>query len=101
MSHRRAPSAANRPDELPVFTRFYDLLVWSLTRADDFPKVLRPTLTGRFLVLLLDVLERLLDLRYRRDREPLFRELNLSLEKLRVLSRLAQPRSERIGIWRT
>jgi len=85
-------SAAARPDELPVFTQFYALLVWSFERAEAFPKVLRPTLTQRFLELLLQALELLLELRYSRKRQPLFARANMTLEKLRVLSRVLEAR---------
>ena len=40
--------ARTLPSELPVFTRYYDLFVWSFKRSEGFPKVLRPTLTQRF-----------------------------------------------------
>ena len=78
--------------ELPVFTRFYDLLVWSFHRSEGFPKLLRPTLSLRFSELLLLALEQLLELRYTRDRQPLFGRLNLTLEKLRILSRALKDR---------
>ena len=80
------------PTELPVFTAFYDLMLWAFTRADGFPKILRSTLTARFLSLHLDVLEGLLELRYTRERPPVFRRVNLGIEKLRVLSRLLKDR---------
>ena len=84
--------SAARPDELPVFSAYYDLMVWAYARAEGFPKVLRPTLTQRFLVILLDALEGLLELRYTRDRGRLFRTVNLDLEKLRVISRALKDR---------
>ena len=80
------------PSELPVFTRYYDLFVWSFQRAEGFPKVLRPTLTQRYSELLLVALEELLELRYTRERTALFARLNLTLEKLRVLSRALKDR---------
>ena len=51
-----------------------------------------PTLTQRFSELLLGALEELLELRYTRERAPLFAHLNLTLEKLRVLSRALKDR---------
>ncbi len=80
------------PKELPVFTAYYDLFLWAFARAEGFPKILRPTLTRRFLLLLLEVLEGLLELRYTRQRLPIFRTLNLSLEKLRIISRALKDR---------
>ena len=84
--------AKTLPSELPVFTRYYDLFVWSFHRSEGFPKVLRPTLTQRFGELLLLALEQLLELRYTRERSSLFRRLNLTLEKLRILSRALKDR---------
>jgi len=84
--------AATVPSELPVFTRYYDLFVWSFQRAEGFPKVLRPTLTQRFGELLLSALEQLLELRYTRERTARFARVNLTLEKLRVLSRALKDR---------
>ena len=78
--------------ELPVFTRYYDLLVWSFHRSEGFPKLLRPSLTQRFSELLLAALEQLLELRYTRERGPLFGRINLTLEKLRILSRALKDR---------
>lgn len=80
------------PTELPVFTAFYEVMLWAFARADGFPKVLRPTLTARFLALHVEVLEGLLELRYTRERPPIFRQINLGIEKLRVLSRLLKDR---------
>ena len=84
--------AATVPSELPVFTRYYDLFVWSFQRSEGFPKVLRLTLAQRFGELLLTALELLLELRYTRERQPLFARVNLTLEKLRVLSRALKDR---------
>ncbi len=90
MSRRGVPRTT--PAELPVFTRYYDLFLWSFERAEGFPKVLRPTLTQRWQALLLEALELLLELRYTREREALFRRTNLTLEKLRVLARALEAR---------
>ena len=80
------------PSELPVLTHYYQLLTWSFERAEGFPKLLRPSLTQRFLALLLEGLEGLLELRYTREREPLFRATNLTFEKLRFLARALKDR---------
>lgn len=96
MSAGRAPGQRRRdrgsPTELPVFTRYYDLFLWSFERSEGFPKVLRPSLTHRWQALLVDALEQLLELRYTRDRAALFRRTNLTFEKLRVLTRALEAR---------
>ena len=88
----RKPRRRSVPSELPVLSDYYRLLIWGFERAEGFPKVLRPSLTSRFLALLLEGLETLLELRYTREREPLFRATNLSFEKLRYLSRALKDR---------
>lgn len=96
---RHAASAPGRrrggreaPAELPVFTRYYELFLWSFERSEGFPKVLRPSLTQRWQALLVDGLELLLELRYTRERAALFRRTNLTFEKLRVLTRALEAR---------
>ena len=89
---RRRRRSRALPSELPVLSQYYGLLVWCFERAEGFPKVLRPSLTQRFLTLLLEGLETLLELRYSRERGPLFRTTNLTLEKLRFLSRALKDR---------
>jgi hypothetical protein len=89
---RRRAQRRSVPSELPILSDYYRLLTWSYERAEGFPKVLRPSLTHRFLALLLEGLETLLELRYSREREPLFRATNLCFEKLRFLSRALKDR---------
>ena len=81
-----------RPDELPILIEFEALLHWSFDRCASFPKILRPTLSHRFQTHLLDALEQLLELRYTRQRSPLFRRVNLTFETLRFLSRALHQR---------
>ncbi|MBU0754153.1 MAG: diversity-generating retroelement protein Avd [Planctomycetes bacterium] len=75
-------------EELPLFTHWYDTLVWMFKTAQRFPKSQRLTLTIRFLNLGLEVMEKIQALRYTKNREPLFRRTNLALDRLRVLSRI-------------
>lgn len=81
-----------RPGELPVLSHYHELFAWSFARTEGFPKALRASLTLRFQLLLLEGLEQLLDLRYTRERDPLFRQVNLTFEKLRYLSRALEER---------
>ncbi|MFH1998516.1 MAG: diversity-generating retroelement protein Avd [Planctomycetota bacterium] len=75
-------------EELPLFTHWYDLLTWMFRTAQRFPKSQRLILTIRFLNLGLDVMEKIQALRYAKRRDNLFSKANLSLDRLRVLSRL-------------
>ncbi len=75
-------------DELPLFTHWYDTLSWMLKASQRFPKSYRMTLTARFVNLGLDLMEKVHALRYTRKRGRLFRQTDLALDRLRVLSRL-------------
>ena len=83
---------ATLPTELPVFTHYYELFQWAFERSEGFPRVLRASLGLRWCELLVLGLEQLLELRYTRQREQLFRRLNMTLEKLRILSRALKDR---------
>ena len=77
----------NRP---PVYTLLVDLLGWSLDRTASLPRSQRFTFGERVDRLTLDCLERALEAIYsppEKKAAPL-REINLSLEKLRVFWRL-------------
>ena len=74
--------------ELPLFSLRYGLTGRLLERAGRFPKGLRPTLGIRLIERALDVLETVVKLQYTRERRLLFQEVNLALERLRILLRL-------------
>lgn len=79
--------------EVPVlFAHWEGFLGWLLDHTQKFPKHLRFTLTGRIDNLALDIYTRIAEARYRRDRVALLERLNLDLELLRLLLRLARDR---------
>lgn len=77
------------PDPPVVYTRFESFLGWLLQRTEKFPRRAAHTLRQRIDTLALDVFERLIEARYTRDRAPILCQINLDLEKLRLLLRLA------------
>ena len=77
-------------DDLPIFTKWIDFLEWLLPALDKFPKKVRFTFTQRIESLALDIVEDLVEARYRKNRVTILKRANLRLEKLRVLTRLAQ-----------
>jgi hypothetical protein len=81
--------ACIRENELAVITRTYDLVKWSCQHSSTFPRNHRFVLGERIERRLYDVLETLIQARYTRDRQPLLRQANLSLEILRFQMRLA------------
>jgi hypothetical protein len=75
--------------ELPVIRKTYDLVLWSCRHIGGFPRPHRFVLGERMERRLYDLLETLLQARYTRDRQPLLRQANLTLEVLRFQMRLA------------
>jgi hypothetical protein len=75
--------------ELPVIRKTYDLVLWACRHTSRFPRQHRFVLGERMERRLYDLLETLLQARYTRDRQPLLRQANLTLEVLRFQMRLA------------
>ena len=77
-------------EELVVITRTYDLVLWSCHHTGRFPRCHRFVLGERIERNLYDLLETLIRARYRRQRQPLLEQANLTLEVLRFQMRLAR-----------
>jgi len=76
--------------ELLVLAQFEEFTGWLLTRTTRWPKSVRFTLTQRLENHALDVVEQLVVARYqRRGRRPRLDQVNLVLERMRHLLRLA------------
>lgn len=76
-------------NELPVILKTYDMVSWSVQHTARFPRSHRFVLGERIERRLYDLLETLLEAKYTRDRQPLLRRANLTLEVLRFQMRLA------------
>ena len=77
--------------EMPIFTRTFDLLTWLLPATNNFPRAHRHSFTQRLLDAAFDLRERLEEANLRRGQARLER-LNLAdeaLAKVRVYLRLA------------
>ncbi|MCK4413817.1 MAG: diversity-generating retroelement protein Avd [Candidatus Eisenbacteria sp.] len=79
-------------EELPLFVHWMEFLDWLLSRTEKFPRSVRLSISNRIEALALDILEEIIEARYRRDRLPVLRAINLRLEKLRVLLRICHGR---------
>lgn len=79
------------PDEMIIFTRTYDLLLWLLPKAEHFPKIYRSTVTQRLMDAALDFQEALFDARAGRGerRQERLQAADAELDKLRLYLRLA------------
>ena len=75
-------------EELPVFIRWYKFLDWLLHTTEKFPKRIRFTLSSRLDNLALDILEKIIEAAYSKDKVELLKRANLDIEKLRVLLRI-------------
>jgi hypothetical protein len=76
-------------EELTVITKTYDLILWSCNHTSRFPRNHRFVLGERIDRGLYDLLETLIQAKYRCDRKPLLENANLQLEILRFQMRLA------------
>lgn len=77
------------PPEPPVvFVRWEQFSCWLLARTAKFPRRVAYTFRSRIDNLALDVFEKLIEARYTKERVALLKQVNLALEKLRLLLRL-------------
>ncbi|NIM15365.1 MAG: diversity-generating retroelement protein Avd [Candidatus Aminicenantes bacterium] len=75
-------------NEAPVFSLWIDITQWILDRIDDFPKKVRFSISNRVANLSVDILELIIEALYKRKKILLLREINIKIEKLRVLLRI-------------
>jgi hypothetical protein len=76
-------------NELKVFAKWEEFLKWLLNVTEKFPKKIRFTFTTRIDNLTLDILEKIITLKYNPGlRQNGLKRINLDLEKLRVLLRV-------------
>ncbi|MFN5538270.1 MAG: diversity-generating retroelement protein Avd, partial [Planctomyces sp.] len=75
-------------EELPVIREWYELTTWLLPKISKFPRDQKFLLGDRLQSLLLDVLDLLIEAKFRRDRIGVLDQINVQLEKLRFLLRL-------------
>jgi hypothetical protein len=77
-------------ENLDVVTKTYDLILWLLPQVARFPRAHRFTLGDRLESLALDILEQLVAAQYRSKKLPLLYDINIGLERLRFMVRLAK-----------
>ena len=78
-------------EEMVIFTRTFDFLVWLVPATNNFPRSQRNIFTRRLLDAAFDLLERLHEANHRRDRARLERlaRADEALEQVKVYLRLA------------
>ena len=78
------------PDQTPQAVQAaHELLLWLIPQLDKFPRARRFTLGERLEAGVLEVLERLVEAAYTRNKETSLRQANLRLEIVRHLWRAA------------
>ena len=82
-----------REEDLTVFTKTYDLILWSCNHTARFPRNHRFVLGERIDRNLYELLETLLQAKYQRERSALLDTANLKLEILRFQMRLPDGRA--------
>lgn len=77
--------------EMPIFTRTFDMLAWLLPATNHFPRTYRHSFTQRLLDAAFDLTEALhaANLRYGVERRESLREADEALDRLRHYIRLA------------
>jgi len=73
----------------PSLEKMYQFLLWLMPTVEKFPRSHKFSLGERIQNAALDILEGLVEASYRRDRQALLVQVNMKLEKLRILLRLA------------
>jgi len=79
-----------RDEELPLIRAYYELLLWLIPAISKYPREHRFTLGERTEQRLISVLELMLQAKYSRQKVAFLEQVNLDLEVLRFLLRLAK-----------
>ena len=75
---------------LVVVQKAYEFNLWLIQKVGSFPKSYRFSIGDRLVNCVLEILLRLVDAAYSRDKEKLLTEVNAMLNRLRFLLRLAK-----------
>ena len=73
----------------PILEKMYQCVLWLVPTVDKFPRAQKFLIGDRIQTAALDVLENLIEAAYSRDKLSILNRVNLQLEKLRYLFRLA------------
>ena len=79
-------------DDYSAFRKWYETLNWIMDRTEKYPKDVRFSFTNRILSIAVEILERLIEAIYTREKVENLKSINLSVEKLRIFFRLSHDR---------
>jgi hypothetical protein len=74
----------------PVVEKHYKLILWMLPKMANFPKDQRFLLADRIERILMDILEMLIEAVYSKDKRGILIKVNLKLDVLRFMMRIAK-----------
>lgn len=79
--------------ETPIYSLWMEITRRIPDRIDDFPKKVRFSLSNRVANLALDILEQIIEALYKRKKILILRDINLKIEKLRILLQICFDRA--------
>lgn len=74
--------------QYPIVEKWNEIMDWLMTTVEKFPKNTRFSLSSRMLNIALDVAEKLVEAIYTKSRVHILVQVNVYIEKLRMLNRV-------------
>src|ERR1017187_5054892 len=90
MCSGRSPRKFSMAETPVVVQKAYEFNLWMIQKAGSFPKSYRFSIGDRLVNGVLEILMRLVDAAYSRDKEKPLMEVNAMLNRIRFLLRLAK-----------
>ena len=75
---------------LKIFEKIYELILWLYPRINKFPKSQRFVLGQRIENSVLAILEGIITANHERHKHPILKKISVELDKLRILIRLSK-----------
>ncbi len=72
----------------PLFVLWYEFSKWLLGKTETFPKKIRFSFSNRIDNLVLTIIEGIIEARYTRQKQEALRQIDVNMEKLRILLRM-------------
>ncbi len=79
-------------EDYPLFVHWYKTLDCIISVSENFPKKARFSLASRIVDISLGIMESIVEAIYTRERGSILDRINLDMEKLRILVRIAADR---------
>ncbi len=80
---------SHEEQDLSIFMKWTEFVEWLFPHTEKFPKRARFSIALRLENHALDIIEDLTEARFSKDKIDILREVNMKLEKMRILFRLA------------